>query len=224
MVKPRAQSKAEPRTRRSGPQPIRSDGATTRARVLEAAWNRLATVGYAQLNLRDIAREAGVNHALINYHFRSKQALVLEVLDETNRRLLERQSRMYATPQKPSEKWQQACDFYEDDLRSGFVRVQMELLAASYSDEALRRDFLPKIFEWLRVVHRGVEDTIGEFGIESPFPARVISTWISAFWWGMESIMVTGVTEDEMPFREALAAMTQLLQLLEKKSSTRRRT
>ena len=73
----------------------RADGTTTRAAILRAARDRLVEVGYANLNVRDIAREAGVNHALIGYHFHGKQQLVLAVLDEANKQLLERQTRMY---------------------------------------------------------------------------------------------------------------------------------
>src|SRR5678816_4346948 len=91
-------SRAEPRGAATGAQGApagRVDGATTRAAILRAARDRLVEVGYANLNVRDIAREAGVNHALIGYHFRGKQQLVLAVLDEANKQLLDRQARMY---------------------------------------------------------------------------------------------------------------------------------
>ena len=48
---------------------------TTKAKILDAAYRRLAREGYAALSMREIARDAGVNHALINYHFRSKDQL-----------------------------------------------------------------------------------------------------------------------------------------------------
>ena len=62
----------------------------TKPRILDAAFRALATGGYAALSMREIARDAGVNHALINYHFRSKDQLVIAVLDEANRQLLAR--------------------------------------------------------------------------------------------------------------------------------------
>src|SRR5512146_2028907 len=101
----------------------------TKGKILDAAFRRLATEGYAALSVREIARDAGVNHALINYHFRSKDQLVIAVLDEANRRLLERQKRMYREPGGFAEKWAQARRFYRSDLASGFVRVQAELWA-----------------------------------------------------------------------------------------------
>jgi len=72
-----------------------ADLGATKAKILEAAFRRLAGDGYAALSVREIAKDAGVNHALINYHFRSKDQLVIEVLDAANRRLLVRQNYEY---------------------------------------------------------------------------------------------------------------------------------
>src|SRR5687768_18535984 len=106
-------------------------GSDTRAKILAAAFRRLATEGYAALSVREIAKDAGVNHALINYHFRSKDQLVIEVLDAVNQRLLARQQAMYEGGGGFAQKWASARRFYEDDLASGFVRLQAELWAAS---------------------------------------------------------------------------------------------
>src|SRR5215212_9172156 len=106
----------------------------TRAKILAAAFRRLATEGYAALSVREIAKDAGVNHALINYHFHTKDQLVIAVLDKANRQLLERQQRIYRSPGGFAEKWAHARAFYRDYLASGFVRVQAELWAASFSN------------------------------------------------------------------------------------------
>ena len=132
----------------------------TRSRILDAAFRRLAQEGYAALSVREIARDAGVNHALINYHFGSKDQLVIEVLDAANRRLLERQRAMYAEPGGFAHKWAQARRFYESDLASGFVRVQAELWAASFANPELRRKFLPRLQAWKRLVRQGVGDAL----------------------------------------------------------------
>src|SRR5688500_20321384 len=70
----------------------------TKAKILAAAFRRLASEGYAALSVREIARDAGVNHALINYHFRTKDQLVIAVLEAANLRLLARQDAMYQSP------------------------------------------------------------------------------------------------------------------------------
>jgi AcrR family transcriptional regulator len=192
----------------------------SKARILDAAFRRLAQEGYAALSMREIARDAGVNHALINYHFHSKDQLVIAVLDEANRQLLERQQRMYRAPGGFAEKWAQARRFYQEDLASGFVRVQAELWAASFSNPDLREKFLPRILAWKRVVHEGVTEALAmlkSFGVKlpPPFTAEVIACWISEFWLGMEFADLLGAREDQVRHRAALDAMQKLLEDLD---------
>ena len=202
---------------------VRTDGAATRAAILDAALRRLTQDGYARLNLRDIAQEAGVNHALINYHFGSKQQLVLAVLDAANRRLIERQEHMYAQPVPASEKWRQACVFYDDDLRSGFVRLMMELMAASFTDATLRREFVPRMLAWHRLIDEEVARTIARHGLDLPVSARAIGAFIACFWVGMEAQMTVGIDEADGHYLEALQAMHAMLLALEAGTTRRRR-
>jgi AcrR family transcriptional regulator len=192
----------------------------TKSKILAAAFRRLAQEGYAALSIREIARDAGVNHALINYHFRTKDHLVIAVLDEANRRLLERQQQMYAAPGDFAQKWAQARRFYTDDLASGFVRVQAELWAASLSNEDLRKKFLPRIQAWKQVVLEAVRDavqTLRAHGVElpEPFSAEVIATWITEFWLGMEFADLLAAREERRPHQAALDAMQRLLEIVD---------
>ncbi len=197
------------------PRPARADGASTRSLILEAARRRLVEHGYATLNVRDIAADAGVNHALISYHFQGKQQLVLAVLDEANTRLLERQARMYDAPTSATQKWQQACAFYEEDLASGFVRLLMELMGASFHDEALRREFTPRLLAWKKLIEAAVEQFTEHNQLDLPVSARAIAAWITFFWIGMEASMALGIEEAQGHQREALEAMGVLLAKVE---------
>lgn len=197
-----------------------ADLGQTKARILDAAFRRLATEGYAALSTREIARDAGVNHALINYHFRTKDQLVIAVLDEANRQLLARQREMYESPGGYAAKWAQARRFYRDDLASGFVRVQAELWAAALSNPGLREQFLPRILEWKRVVAQGVDDAVTVLegcGVKLPAPLTraVIACWISEFWIGMEFADLLGASEERTQHRAALDAMEALLRSLD---------
>lgn len=191
----------------------------TKARILDAAFRRLAAEGYAALSVREIARDAGVNHALINYHFRTKDQLVIAVLDEANRQLLARQREMYAGDEGYAEKWARACEFYRDDLASGFVRVQAELWAASLSNAALREKFTPRILAWKQVVAEavaGAVSTLAGCGVRLPPPytVEVIATWISDFWLGMEFVDLLGAGA-QGGHKPALDAMGALLEGLD---------
>jgi AcrR family transcriptional regulator len=191
----------------------------TKGKILEAAFRRLVAQGYAALSVREIARDAGVNHALINYHFRTKDQLVLAVLDEANRQLLARQRAMYARPGGYAEKWARARDFYRDDLASGFVRLQAELWAASLSNVALREKFAPRILAWKKVVGEavaGAVQTLERCGVSlpPPFTPDVIATWISDFWLGMEFADLLGPHE-RASHKAALDAVERLLEDLD---------
>ena len=187
----------------------------TKARILDAAFRALATGGYGALSTREIAREAGVNHALINYHFRTKDQLVIAVLDEANRQLLARQRAMYRGPGGFARKWAEARAFYRQDLASGFVRVQAELWAASLANPELREKFVPRILAWKQVVADGVADAFASLEgcgvrLPPPFTAPVISTWISEFWLGMEFTDLLGAP-DRPKLQAALDAVESLL-------------
>ncbi|HET9205048.1 MAG TPA: helix-turn-helix domain-containing protein [Burkholderiaceae bacterium] len=203
-----------------------ADGAATdtRAKILDAAFRRLATEGYAALSVREIAKDAGVNHALINYHFRTKDQLVIAVLDAANQRLLARQSAMYQAPSGFAQKWADARRFYESDLGSGFVRVQAELWAASLSNAELRDKFLPRLLAWKQLVHQAVREALAAAkaqGVELPraFSAEVIACWICEFWLGMEFADLLGVKEEQITHRAALDAVQSLLESLDARVS-----
>jgi len=196
----------------------------TKAKILDAAFRRLATEGYAALSVREIAKDAGVNHALINYHFRTKDQLVIEVLDAANRRLLARQSAMYGGPGGFAEKWAQARRFYEDDLASGFVRVQAELYAASLSNAELREKFLPRLLAWKQLVLGGVHEAMealesGGVTLPPAVTAEVIACWISEFWLGMEFADLLGVKAEQVQHRAALDAVQSLLETLDARAA-----
>jgi AcrR family transcriptional regulator len=196
----------------------------TRTKILDAAFRQLAERGYAALSVREIGKEAGVNHALVNYYFGTKDKLVIEVLDAANRRLLERQQKMYASEGGFAEKWAAARAFYQDDLRSGFVRVQAELLAASLSNPELREKVVPRVEAWKAVVLGGVREALKALesrGVELPpvFTAEAIGCWVSHFWLGMEFSNLLGSDPESGEYRLALDAMEQLLRRVDQIAS-----
>ena len=189
-----------------------------RARLLAAAYTLLVRDGYARLSMRDVAAEVGVNHAMVHYYFGTKDQLVIAALDEANRSLIARQERMYTAPGGFAAKWAQARAFYEEDLASGFVRVQMELWGASIANPQLRHDVLPRLHEWRRVIHAVVREALSTYHLDLPMSADVIATWIVGFWAGMEFAMLAGMSDDDGHFQEALDAVQILLERLDRQA------
>lgn len=189
-----------------------------RSQILAVAFRLLTRAGYARLSTREIAAEAGVNHAMIHYYFGTKDKLVIAALDEANRKLLNRQAEMYNQPGGFAQKWAQAREFFKQDLASGFVQVQMELWAASLSNPELAREFKPRIQEWRRIIEEAVRDALAYYELDLPVPATAIATWITEFWLGMEFSILLGLNEAEAHHQEALDAMQMLLEKLDSRA------
>jgi hypothetical protein len=91
----------------------------------------------------------------------------------------------------------------------------MELMGASFHDEALRREFTPRMLAWHRLVEQGVGEFLASSGLQLPVSPRAIASWIGWFWMGMEASMALGIPEEQGHQREALAAMAALLHHVE---------
>lgn len=75
--------KPELQTRRS-----RTDGETTRSRIIEAAGQVFAERGYHDTTSKEICQRAGTNQAAVNYHFGSRDGLYLAVINTVMSHLL----------------------------------------------------------------------------------------------------------------------------------------
>jgi TetR/AcrR family transcriptional regulator len=54
----------------------------SRARIIEAAREAFSTMGFEGASLRNVAKEAGVQHQLATYYFKTKEELWMAVMDE----------------------------------------------------------------------------------------------------------------------------------------------
>src|SRR6266446_8476796 len=66
---------------------MQPDNRPVREKILAAAVHLFAEYGYNAATMRDIARMAGIQAASIYYHYASKQALLVEIMDTHMQRL-----------------------------------------------------------------------------------------------------------------------------------------
>jgi AcrR family transcriptional regulator len=183
--------------------------------ILDAAKQALLEVGYAGLSTRKIAVSAGVPLSQIHYHFGSKQALVLGVLEEENRTLLSRQERMYAEEMPLWKQWEQACDFLEDDLESGYVRVLQEMMAAGWSNPEIGQAVKKMIRQWYALLADVVDRAKDRVGGLGPFTPEEVGLLVGAPFLGVEALLLLGFGEEELPSRSALRKFGQVIRALE---------
>ena len=183
--------------------------------ILDAARSRLLADGYAGLSTRNVAEEAGVPVSQLHYHFGSKQGLILALFAEENQRRLDRQRSMYAEDLPLWRRYEQACDFLEDDLDSGYVRVLQEMVAAGWSNAqigAAVHELLGGWFALLAAVAREAERRHGRIG---PFTAEEVATLVASAFFGSEALLLLGFDREVLPIRSALRRVGVLIRQLE---------
>lgn len=194
----------------------------TRSRILAAAKGALLEAGYANLSTRGIAEAAGVPLSQIHYHFGSKQNLMLAVLDAENQQRLARQAAMYQSNLPLWKQWQQACDFFDEDLESGYVRVLMEMTAAGWSNREMAGAVSAEIQGWFDlladVARRGAE----RFGSLGPFTPEELAALAGLPFLGAEAVILLGLDESKIAARPALRKIGELLRVLEEPPEPRK--
>lgn len=194
--------------------------ADTRAVIVEAARKRLLADGHTGVSTRKVAETAGVPVSQLHYHFGSKQGLLLAVLDEENRRRLERQTRMYSTERPLWQRYEQACDFLEDDLDSGFVRVLQEMIAEGWANAAIGAAVRQLLGGWFALLIEVAEEAEGRHGPLGPFTAREAATLIGNAFMGSEAMILLGFDRDDLPVRAALRRVGVVIRQLEERDPT----
>jgi AcrR family transcriptional regulator len=167
-----------------------------------------------------VAAEAGVPLSQIHYHFGSKQGMVLALFEYLNAQLLDRQTALFSdTTLTLSQQWDRACDYLDNDIASGYVRIVQELIAASWSDAAVAKVVRAEQKGWLDLLNglaRRAEKELGGFG---PFSAAEVGALISAAFMGAESLHLLGIEKTGIPLRQALRRVGDFIRIAERGSS-----
>lgn len=182
---------------------------STRTKILDAARARLLTDGYAAMSTRSVADLASVPLSQIHYHFGSKEELILALLRSENDKALERQREMFDRSLPLWQRWDEACDFFDEDIESGYVRVLMEMTAAGWSSEVIQKETTAIYSDWSGLLTTVAEEAQSKglsFGGMSP---AHVSALVSAAFIGAEVLILSDVESKLTPFRESLRLVGQ---------------
>jgi AcrR family transcriptional regulator len=141
---------------------------------------------------RRLAREAGLNHGLVHYHFGSVDAVMMAVLDRFAARLIDRQRTVYQSDRPFLEKWRTAVGFVEADLASGTPKVWHELQAMAWSRPSMRARVAAVNTEWRSVLTDAFTSAAAEYRL-SPRSVEAIVALVMTFSDGMLSERLIGV-------------------------------
>lgn len=191
----------------------------TAGEIMKATRACLLAFGYARMSTRKVAERAGVPLSQIHYHFGGKRGMVLALLEHENRRLIDRQRSMYSAPLPLWKRYELACDFLDDDLASGYVRVLQEMIAAGWSEDAIAEEILALLRGWvdtLEQVAREAETRLGGLG---PFSAADLGTLVALAFLGGEAVILLGDEGWAARVRTALRRVGDVIRAVEEPGS-----
>jgi AcrR family transcriptional regulator len=160
---------------------------------------------------------AGVPLSQIHYHFGSKQQLILDVLEAENERLLARQRTMYAGPEPLWRQWERACDYLDEDIESGYVRILQEMIAAGWSDAEVAAAVREYQLGWYRLLTQVAERESNRLGGFGPFEPKEVAALMGLPFMSAESLILLGMPESVLPARAALRKVGQFIRSIEER-------
>ncbi|HEX6840484.1 MAG TPA: helix-turn-helix domain-containing protein [Stellaceae bacterium] len=187
----------------------------TRTLLLEAAEKCLREYGYSGLSTRRVAEAAAMPLSQIHYHFGSKEAMVLALLEHQNRRLLDRQEATFAAELPLWKRWEKACDYLDEDIASGYVRVLQEMIATGWSNPEIAAAVRKFLAGWYVLLNRMAREAAQQFGSLGSLKPDDIASLVGSAFMGGEAMLLLGFEEEGMPIRRALRRFGTLLRKLE---------
>lgn len=194
-------------------------GQETAAQILDAARVCLLSDGYAAMTTRMVAETAGVPLSQIHYHFGSKDKMILQLLRAENDQLLERQTQMFGRDVPFWKRWDIACDYLDEDLESGYVRVLHEMMAAGWSSDRIGKEVVVMLRGWSAVLTELTTEAAASGVAMGGFKPEEIASLASAAFLGAESMILLGLEDDAIPLRRALRGIGKMIKELEEGAS-----
>jgi len=187
----------------------------TRTQLLNAAGECLRAHGYAGLSTRRVAEAAGMPLSQIHYHFGSKDALVLALLDCQNQRLIERQRTMFAADLPLWKRWDLACDYLDEDMASGYVRILQEMTAAGWSKPDVAAAVRQALAQWVVLLTAVSEEAYTSLGRLRSLEPEDVACLVGNAFMGAEALLLLGFEDEGLPIRRSLRRFGALIKTIE---------
>lgn len=190
-------------------------GVQTRERLIDAAAHVLRTHGYAGSSARVIAKEAGVNSALVFYHFGGVDPLLLAAFDRESEDRMALHAATVADVRTLEELAAAAEQIYRDDLDGGHLTMFSELVGAAVAKPELRPAVAERAQPWLVFIESTLDRVIGGTPLARILPPRDLANAAITFYLGVNLFTVLDTdrtrTEDLFAMVRRLAPRAKLL-------------
>src|ERR1700739_2807745 len=133
--------------------------AETRARILEAALGEFSSLGMAGARMYQIAAAAGVNKALLYYHFDSKENLYAAALEMIAAKVRDRSMAVFLRDASPGERLLRAAlDHFDRILAQGEFQslMQQEMMRLHQGQSDVMPVLVKRVFAPLQTMYQSM--------------------------------------------------------------------
>jgi len=148
--------------------------------IVDAALETLKADGFAGATSRAIARRGGFNQALVFYYFGSLEGLLLAALEQASEERLVRYRAAVAEVDSLAELIPVMAELWEQDKRTGHVRVISQIVAGAVN----RPELAGRVVELMRPWHELAEETVARV-LPPLAPPRETADAIVTFYLGV---------------------------------------
>jgi hypothetical protein len=113
------------------------------------------------------------------------------------------------------QRYERACDYLEDDLDSGYVRVLQEMIAAGWSNRGVCEAVRELLAGWFHLLAGVVREAGRRHGPLGPFTAEELAALVGSAFLGAEELLLLGFDRQLLPIRSALRRVGIVLRQLE---------
>ncbi|MCQ8770733.1 TetR/AcrR family transcriptional regulator [Streptomyces telluris] len=187
----------------------------TKERLIRAADTVLRTQGYAKSSARTIAKEAGVNSALVFYHFGGVDPLLFAALDRSSAERMKLLTEAVADARTLEDLVDAGTRVYRSDIEAGHLTLFSELVAAAVAKPELRAGIRERAEPWIAFVEQTLERVIGGTPLARLTPPRDLANAAITFYLGVNLFTVLDSdrsrTESVFAMARRLAPRARLL-------------
>jgi AcrR family transcriptional regulator len=157
-------------------------GDATRRALLDAAEELLISKGLAAITTRKVAEQAGVNQALVHYHFGTIEELLLAALERVSVQVKERSQEIYRTHGSFMDGWfEEMQAMITSDFERGWGKVWLENLTLAANRPKIRKQYVKASTMTRKLHERQVSEMLEEHGVDATrYPAQAIVTLLDA--------------------------------------------
>lgn len=186
----------------------------TRARLLAATIDLLAGPGLTAISARSVANAAGVNQALVFYHFSTVSALVREATRVSTQRGVDHYRPALDATSSLTELLEVGRRLHAEESAGGSVRVMAQLLAAGQTDPEHAQTARDCLELWFAEVARAVDRLLTDSPIRELVNLTDLGRTIGAAFIGLE--LYDGVDPDGATAAlDSLAGLGVLIEVLD---------